>query len=191
MDIAAFLPVQSRRLSISAFVVGDWEAYHEIQTSQAHHRYNSETFSPKSETENRRFIEELSASPWLPDSSRYVFAMHSCDDNHLVGVLGLKNGELVRGGSIEVYYSIHQKDWNRGYATEAVRAIARFGFEEVGLHRITAGCDVDNDASRRVLEKAGFRFEGRLRKDRMRQGRWTDGLLFAILEEDLGTSSSS
>jgi len=87
-----------------------------------------------------------------------------------------------------VFYSIYKEFWGNGYATEALRAMVEFGFQVVGLHRIWAGCDIDNAASRRVMEKAGMRFESRWRRDRKRNGIWTDGLGFAILEEDIGES---
>jgi len=51
-----------------------------------------------------------------------------------------------------------------GYATEAARAIVAFGFDTLGLHRIAATCVADNAASAHVLEKIGFRREGRLRE---------------------------
>lgn len=48
----------------------------------------------------------------------------------------------------------------RGYATEAARAVVDYGFEQLGLARILAGCDPENEASRRVLEKIGMRTVG-------------------------------
>lgn len=61
----------------------------------------------------------------------------------------------------------------------------RFSFEVLNLHRIFAGTDIDNIASKRVLDKVGMRFESRWRKDRIRNGHRVDGLGFAILKEDL------
>ena len=87
--------MRSKRLSISTFVAENWKAYHEIQTSEAHHRYNSETFSPKPESENRQYVESLITSPYLPEDSRYVFAIHARSDGDLVGVIGLKLKKLI------------------------------------------------------------------------------------------------
>jgi RimJ/RimL family protein N-acetyltransferase len=99
--------------------------------------------------------------------------------------MGFKNGTLDEQGTVEVFYSINRDFWNQGFGTEALAATIRFGFRQVGLHRIFAGCDIDNIASKTILEKVGMRFETRWRKDRLRNGKWTDGLGFAILEEDL------
>jgi len=55
---------------------------------------------------------------------------------------------------------IGKKYWNRGYATEAIRLILQFGFSDLNLYRIYAGVFEPNIASRKVLEKYGFRQEG-------------------------------
>ncbi|MDC1259516.1 GNAT family N-acetyltransferase [Flavobacteriaceae bacterium] len=64
----------------------------------------------------------------------------------------------------EVWYKIHSDYWNKGYATESLKAIINFGFETLKLHRMEAGCAVDNKGSFTVLEKAGMVREGRLRQ---------------------------
>lgn len=59
-----------------------------------------------------------------------------------------------------------------------------FGFGVLKLHRIEAGCAVDNIASIKVLEKAGMTKEGMKRKKLPIRGKWKDNYFFAILEED-------
>ena len=81
-------------------------------------------------------------------------------------------------------YDLAPRYWGRGYATEAARAIVRFGFEELGLHRIWSWCIADNVASARVMEKVGMRLEGRQRDKERFKGRWWDRLLYAILEDE-------
>jgi RimJ/RimL family protein N-acetyltransferase len=51
---------------------------------------------------------------------------------------------------------VHADFRNRGYATEAAKALVEWAFEQPGVKRITAHCDQDNVASHRVVEKAGF-----------------------------------
>ncbi len=85
----------------------------------------------------------------------YVFVV--LEGGSFVGVCGLVG---VAEGSAELGYWIGRPFWGRGYATEAARAVLRFGFEELGLARVTARCLERNAASYRVLEKVGMRFEG-------------------------------
>ncbi|MBN2353701.1 MAG: GNAT family N-acetyltransferase [Spirochaetales bacterium] len=54
---------------------------------------------------------------------------------------------------------MYKKYWNNGYGTEALKAMIIFGFKVIKLHRIFAGCDFGNFASKRIMEKAGMRFE--------------------------------
>jgi RimJ/RimL family protein N-acetyltransferase len=59
-----------------------------------------------------------------------------------------------------------------------------FGFEQVRLHRIWAGCDPENLASARVLEKVGMKREARLRENLWMRGRWRDSLIYSILDKE-------
>ena len=56
-----------------------------------------------------------------------------------------------------------------------------FGFDELGLHRVSSWCIADNVGSARVLEKVGLSLEGRLRENERYKGRWWDTLLYAVL----------
>ncbi|MBO5306177.1 MAG: GNAT family N-acetyltransferase, partial [Clostridia bacterium] len=60
----------------------------------------------------------------------------------------------------EVGYVINPSYRDRGIATEALARVMEFGFERLGLHRIEAKYMLGNEASRRVMEKVGMRFEG-------------------------------
>ena len=59
-----------------------------------------------------------------------------------------------------------------------------FGFRELRLQRISSRCIADNLASARVLERLGFKREGRLRRNEFFKGRWWDTLLYALLAEE-------
>jgi [ribosomal protein S5]-alanine N-acetyltransferase len=80
----------------------------------------------------------------------------------------------------ELGYWLAPQVWNKGLATEAATAVVRCGFETIGLHKIKTRCFVDNHASRRVIEKVGFRFVGRAEDDVWRDGRWTTQLLYEL-----------
>jgi GNAT superfamily N-acetyltransferase len=72
--------------------------------------------------------------------------------------------------------------WGRGYATEAAAALLAFGFDEAGLHKISATCDPENIGSSRVLQKIGMRQEGRLQDHLLVRGQWRDRLLYAAAQ---------
>lgn len=185
MDLSKLIPFDTKRLTIDWFRQDDFSDFMAIEKSPEQHRFNSESFNPRTEQQIMSYISELSSVDPTSPSLPLRLAVRLRDTSGLVGFIGFKNGTLAAQGSVEVFYSIHHSYWNRGFGTEALAATIEFGFRCVGLHRIFAGCDIDNVASKTILEKVGMRFETRWRKDRLRNGRWTDGLGFAILEEDV------
>lgn len=86
--------------------------------------------------------------------------------------------------SCEVGYSLSRAYWNRGYMTEALRAVIDFGFRRLKVNRIEAQHETDNPASGRVMEKAGMRREGVLRSRLFNKTRFVDVALYAILRAD-------
>ncbi|WP_299442039.1 GNAT family protein [uncultured Aquimarina sp.] len=113
----------------------------------------------------------------------FVFSLNSLVDDSFIGLISLKIGNPKYSiGSI--WYKLHPDFWGKGYATEAAKAILKFGFKEVGLHRIEAGCAIDNIGSIRVLEKVGMIREGHKRKVLPLKTGWSDNYEFAMLEED-------
>jgi RimJ/RimL family protein N-acetyltransferase len=92
----------------------------------------------------------------------------------------------------EMGYWLAPPMWKQGLMTEAALAVMRFAFEVLGLHKLTIGCFAENAASRRVIEKCGFRYIGRYEDDVWRDGAWHAGLRFEMLANewnDLHTST--
>lgn len=92
----------------------------------------------------------------------------------------------------ELGYWLAPPMWKQGLMTEAALAVMRFSFETLGLHKLTIGCFAENAASRRVIEKCGFRYVGRHEDDVWRDGAWHSGLRFEMLANewnDLHTST--
>ena len=86
--------------------------------------------------------------------------------------------------SAEVGYVINPSYRGREIAPEALYAVMRFGFLTLGLHRIEAHYIDGNDASRRVMEKVGMRFEGVQRESMLIKGEYRDIGICAILKKD-------
>ena len=80
------------------------------------------------------------------------------ENNHTpVGVVGI---DWREPDAPELGYWLGVDSWGQGFATEAVRAVIDFGFEEFDFEHLTAGARVANPASRNVLEKCGFQWSG-------------------------------
>ena len=97
----------------------------------------------------------------------------------VVGGIGIRPGIDVHRHTAELGYWLGEEFWARGVMTEAVGAFTDFCFDRFSLRRIYAEPFANNPASARVLEKAGFTFEGRLKNNVLKDGELLDPLLYA------------
>jgi ribosomal-protein-alanine N-acetyltransferase len=81
----------------------------------------------------------------------------------------------------EVGFLFHRAAWGQGFAHEAMTRVMRHGFEELGLERLWARFHAGNEASRRLLEKLGFAYEGTLRGHVIRDGERRDCVIYGRL----------
>ncbi len=100
-------------------------------------------------------------------------------DGEPAGAIGIEFGRGKSEGSGEIGYWLGEELWGRGIASEAVRLVTEYAFETLSLERIEAAVLESNQASIRVLEKAGFSVYGRLRKGAQRPGKSAGELHFA------------
>ena len=100
-------------------------------------------------------------------------------DGFPVGSIGITIGEDVHRLSAEMGYWLAEEFWGQGIMSDVVAAFVDYCFEKFSLRRIYATTYATNPASARVLEKAGFLFEGRLRKNVVKDGQVLDSLLYA------------
>jgi RimJ/RimL family protein N-acetyltransferase len=102
-------------------------------------------------------------------------------DDRLIGAIGLAPGTDSRRVSAEVGYWLGQEYWGRGIATRALAEIASYAFANLPeLNRLFSYVDEGHVASIRVLEKNGFRLEGRLIGASIKNGELRDQDLYAI-----------
>jgi RimJ/RimL family protein N-acetyltransferase len=129
----------------------------------------------------------ITADGWRAGTSA-TFAVHAEGLEGAVGGVGVRFlGDLDQGGA-EVGYWIGADARGRGIATAATRAVARWAFDAVPeLERLQLRAAVENVASNRVAEKAGFTREGVLRSQRfnVRLGRRVDFVMWSLLREEL------
>jgi RimJ/RimL family protein N-acetyltransferase len=108
-------------------------------------------------------------------------------DDEVIGGIGLTLADPSRIGVshhvAEFGYWLGESFWGRGIMTEAAVALAWWGFAQLNLVRIHAKVYAPNTASARVLKKAGFAFEGRMRAAYFKEGQFFDGLLFAKVRQ--------
>lgn len=84
----------------------------------------------------------------------------------------------------DIGYDLHRAYWGKGYVTEAARAVVRWCFENLSLHRIQADCTDGNHGSERVLEKLGFTYEGLWRENTFEHGQFVSLRQYGLLRRE-------
>jgi len=124
-----------------------------------------------------------------PQPERYPFSVRTLAEDKLIGFFGLYV-ELIHSEAW-VGIGIGERDfWGKGYGTDMMKVCLRYAFLELGLQRVSLALHSYNTRALRSYEKAGFRLEGRTRKDILREGKRTDTLWMGILRDEwlgLGT----
>ena len=118
-----------------------------------------------------------------PDSERrlFVYVAYERSLGVLVGQIGLSRSHPALAS---LGFSVATEYWRKGYAAEMAIRLIEYGFDELGLHRISADVAIENEASKRVLDKIGMTYEGTARDCIWAQGRWWTESQYAILVDD-------
>ena len=138
---------------------------------------------PKNIQETEALIVSVIQDKLNEERKRYGWVIRIKETDEFIGEIGIILSEK-RFNKAEIYYSFLPRYWDKGYATEAVKSIINFGFQELKLHRMEAGVATENMRSIKILEKIGMRREGLKRKILPIRGEWKDNYHYAILEND-------
>lgn len=175
----------SERLLFRCYRPGDGALYFQMLRTNWDHLY--EFLAPshmavQSEEAAEVLIRQLMAD-WQV-RKLFIFGLWEKESRDYVGESYLANADW-EAPHIEVgYFVVHAKT-GKGFATEAARATVRYAFEQLGVARVELQCRVDNQASKRVAERCGFVYEGRMRqRHRKKDGSLVDVLWYGMLRSE-------
>ena len=121
--------------------------------------------------------------PAMADGNVLWWAVALSPDGPAIGECDLSEIDH-RNGVAEVGFLFARRHWGKGYAREAMEAVIAHAFGPMGLVRLWARFHAGNEGSRRLLEKLGFAYEGRLRSHILRDGERRDCILYGRLKTD-------
>jgi RimJ/RimL family protein N-acetyltransferase len=125
------------------------------------------------------------------DRQQVIFAVELLADQRHVGNCGLKwIDPRVRKAELWMYLG-ERAIWGQGYGTEVCRALCRFGFAHLNLHRIHLYTPAYNGRAVALYEKVGFKTEGRLRQEVFQGGRYHDAVVMGLLREEFAGAEDS
>jgi [ribosomal protein S5]-alanine N-acetyltransferase len=179
------MELKTTRLLLRLITIEDVEYIHELHSLPETDYYNTLGIPDTVDVTKKIATEWLLKQDTTPPSL-YVFSIRAIETNKFIGLIALNIGKQ-NYKTAEVWFKTHSTYWRQGFTTEALNRVLAFGFSELKLHRIEAGCAVENVASSKVLEKVGMIREGLKRKKLPIRGEWKDNYFYGILEEDFGT----
>jgi [ribosomal protein S5]-alanine N-acetyltransferase len=174
--------LKTNRLHIRELTLADIHNVHKLHSLPETDEFNTLGIPETIQVTEKILESWLNVQKQEPRLS-YVFGIDRNNDNTFIGLIALNLGKATYR-TAEVWFKIHKDFWRKGYTTETLIRLLDFGFNDLKLHRIEAGCATENIASSKVLEKAGMTREGMKRKKLPIRGEWKDNYFYGILEED-------
>ncbi len=125
---------------------------------------------------------------WMEHATRedlITFAIADRTTDEFLGTIQLR--DINRACHRSLFSIILRPDTRgKGYGTDALRVLLQFAFSELNLHKVTLTVYEGNEGGKRLYEKCGFQYEGRLRQQVYRQGHYHNQLVYSILEREFG-----
>ncbi|MGG4345317.1 GNAT family N-acetyltransferase [Paenibacillus lautus] len=172
------MQMESERLVIRDFQEEDFASIHAYASDPLVTEYTM--WGPNTEEDTSAYLTEIRQMKEQSPRDSYEMAIVLKDSGHLIGGVGLHRSKT----NAELGYCLNSAYWRQGYATEAASVMCRFGFKELGVHRIYATCRPGNIGSAAVMRHIGMKQEGHLRQHLWFKGAYHDSYLFSILKEE-------
>jgi RimJ/RimL family protein N-acetyltransferase len=172
-------PYRTQRLLLRVFTPDDLEPFIAMHSDPEVVRYVP--YPPLTREKAEERLQAIAAMTAIDDEAQNLrFAVVLPETDELIGDVSMWSAPTDRHQA-EIGYVFNPRFHGRGYATEAVNELLRIGFDEAGLHRITANADARNAASIRVMERIGMRREAHFVQGAYEKGEWVDEVEYGIL----------
>lgn len=170
------------KIRIRTFSSEDTTLFHTAATESIEHMYKFMPWChPEYSIEESTLWVTTRAEAWN-SAEEYSFVIYSADNTELLG--GVAINQINATHKIgNIGYWVRKQALNKGVATEAVLLIANLGFNSLGLLRQEIVMLPDNQASRKVAEKAGAKYEGIMQKRLLIHGQAYDACMYSLIND--------
>jgi ribosomal-protein-alanine N-acetyltransferase len=185
LGLRAAVRVETERLTLRPPVHSDFREWTALRSASAEFlspwepTWSDDHLSRKSFT-NRVYW----ASRSIRSGSAVPLFLFRREDSALVGAITLDNIRRGPAQAATLGYWVGTSFARQGYMAEAIRAVVHYAFTDQDLSRVEAACLRENAASRGLLEKCGFKYEGVAQCYLQINGRWRNHVLYANLRND-------
>ncbi len=176
-------PIETRRLLIRPYEDKDMEDIFDYSGSSDFWLMRTLPWQPTREGikkfwEPRRFLDPTN----ILDQVDLVIELK--EKNNVIGNIGILISKVIDNKQGTIGWLLGNKFQGQGFASEAARALLTFGFDTMGLHRISAGTSRDNIRSWVLMERIGMRREAHFKQSEFVNGEWQDEFIYGILAEE-------
>ncbi|MBL4934768.1 GNAT family N-acetyltransferase [Clostridium sp. YIM B02515] len=182
-----FTGLETERLILRKFCETDFSIVYDWLGNSENMKYRKMTLS---EEEAHKYLEWAISNANEEECRNFEFATVLKETGTLIGAASL----FGLDDEPELGWTIHRNYWRQGFGTEIAKELLKFGFQTLGLRRIIAGCNSNNTASYRIMEKIGMRREAHFikaqRVNSIFADEWCDRFQYAILYEEWLNSST-
>jgi ribosomal-protein-alanine N-acetyltransferase len=177
---ARFPTLTTERLILRQIQPEDTDALFAIYSDAEAMRYYGHTLH-LTPADTRNYIARIHANYAEGASITWGVTMQGVDQ--VIGTCGFHHfaDDYARA---ETGYALHPAYWGKGVMVEAMQAVLTYGFSDLSFHRVEAIIDIANEASKRLLLKLGFTYEGNLRQRYRIADRFEDEHYFGLLRDE-------
>jgi len=174
------MQLESERLIIRPIQLDDKNEVFEYRSDRDTNRYQG--WIPENIEDVEVFIGKLSKQINEPETW-FQFVLIEKESQKIVGDLGV-HFYYKENKQVEIGCTLNKTFQNRGYATESVKKVIDYLFQDLNKHRIITSIDPNNQSSIRLVERLGFRKEAHFVESLFINGIWVDDLIYAMIDKD-------
>jgi RimJ/RimL family protein N-acetyltransferase len=175
------LPIETSRLILRKLTTVDFDDVFEFLSDTNTFQFDDR--GPMDEPETRRWLDSAIKERLSDPTGELTLGIALKGDGKVIGRVRLKYRDPSRQQA-SLNAVINTAYQRKGFAYESLREMLKFGFCDIGLHRLVAMCDSRNAGGVALLTKLRMRKEAEYLRDRFINGEWSDSLWFAMLEEE-------
>jgi ribosomal-protein-alanine N-acetyltransferase len=176
-----FPVLESQRLIFRAYRKGDAQRLLDLRSHKSISKY-MDTEIPKQIEDTEKRIEGYHNA--FNSNKGITWAITEKKSNIHIGDFGIWHIDKQNSRG-EIGYILHPDFWRKGYMTETLNTLIRFGFNDLNLHSYSANVNTENENSKALLLKFGFKLEAYFRENFYYDGQFLDSEIYCLIKSDL------
>lgn len=170
----------TKRLELRPIDINDRNSIFEYRSDYETNKYQG--WIPENLDDVDKFIEKISSIA-NQSGSWFQFVIIEKGKKKIIGDIGILFLN-VDNQQVEIGCTLHRDYQSKGYATEALKRVIDYLFDDLNKHRITASIDPENSNSIKLMERLGFRKEAHFIESLYLNEKWVDDMVFSLLKRE-------